>query len=210
MKNGHAAPRKHTSRNPRHSQERILSAALREFAGKGFAGARVDAIARKARINKRMLYHYFGDKEGLFREVIRRKMEERAAWIAAAPKDPTESLPHWFNLACRDLDWVRLLEWEALQRSDKPVIAEEHRQEAFATALAWVKDLQSRNVLADDLDPGQLLLSMMALTAYPLAFPQIVRFVTGRSVSDPEFREQRNQFLRRFAAAFKPQKSQQE
>ena len=68
------------ARNPKRSRERILSAALKEFAAKGFAGARVDAIARRAAINKRMLYHYFGDKEHLFREVMRLKMAERQAW----------------------------------------------------------------------------------------------------------------------------------
>ena len=62
------------------SPQRILEAALQEFAAKGFAGARVDVIARRARINKRMLYHYFGDKEGLFREVLRRKIADRSAW----------------------------------------------------------------------------------------------------------------------------------
>src|SRR5450432_2914601 len=48
------------TRNPGRTRERILSAALKEFAAKGFAGARVDTIARRAAINKRMLYHYFG------------------------------------------------------------------------------------------------------------------------------------------------------
>jgi hypothetical protein len=44
---------------------------------------------------------------------------------------------------------------------------------------------------------------MMALTAYPLAFPQLARLATGLSVSDPKFQKQREQFLRQFAAAFK-------
>jgi AcrR family transcriptional regulator len=44
-------------RNPQQTRTRILEAAMREFAQKGFAGARVDVIARSARINKRMLYH---------------------------------------------------------------------------------------------------------------------------------------------------------
>ena len=80
------------TRNPERTQERILQAAFKEFAAKGFAGARVDGIARRAAINKRMLYHYFGDKEGLFREVLRRKMAERQAWGVATPDDPIESL----------------------------------------------------------------------------------------------------------------------
>ena len=75
-------------RNPARTRERILGAAFREFAAKGFAGARVDAIARNASINKRMLYHYFGDKNGLFREVLRRKMAERKARVVLVDDYP--------------------------------------------------------------------------------------------------------------------------
>ena len=48
----------------------ILAAATREFAAEGFGGARVDAIAARAKINKRMLYHYFGNKEELYLAVL--------------------------------------------------------------------------------------------------------------------------------------------
>src|SRR6476646_2679199 len=103
------------TRNPKRSRERILTAAFHEFAANGFAGARVDTIAARAGINKRMLYHYFGGKEKLFREVLRRKMAERQAWGMATPDDPADSLPFWFELAGKDPEWIRLLEWEALQ-----------------------------------------------------------------------------------------------
>jgi TetR/AcrR family transcriptional regulator len=190
-------------RNPQQTRTRILEAAMKEFAQKGFAGARVDVIARLASINKRMLYHYFGDKEGLFREVLRRKMKERAAWLASAPEDPTERMPYWFRLACRDPDWIRLLEWEALQWGERKVIDTARRQEAFNGALRRIRDLQSRGLLSPRFDSGQLLLSMMALTAYPLAFPQLVRLATGLSVSDPRFRQRREDFLRQFASTLK-------
>ena len=48
----------------------ILSAAKKEFAENGLGGARVDVIAERAQVNKRMIYHYFGNKEGLFRTVL--------------------------------------------------------------------------------------------------------------------------------------------
>ena len=201
MQTGEQSERK--PRNPRQSQERILAAALREFAAKGFAGARVAVIARQARLNKRMLYHYFGNKEGLFREVLRRKIQERAEWMAAAPDDPIESLPHWFALACRDTEWVRLLEWEALQWKDRAVIDEAHRSESFARAVARIQRRQAEGFLARDFDAAQLLLSLMALAAYPVAFPQLARLATGHSVSDPKFQEQRTRFLQLFAAAFR-------
>src|ERR1017187_5815230 len=98
-------------RNPERTRERILSAALQEFAANGFAGARVDTIARRAAINKRMLYHYFGDKEKLFRAVLRHKVAERRAWADNLPSDPAERLPFWFKTGCEDADWIRLLEW---------------------------------------------------------------------------------------------------
>ena len=60
-----------TSPTPRtSSQEKILDAASSAFAEEGFAGARVDEIARRAGVNKAMLYYHFGDKRALYREVL--------------------------------------------------------------------------------------------------------------------------------------------
>ena len=207
MKNGQQAMQKPGGRNPKQTQQRILEAALQEFAAKGFAGARVDVIARRARINKRMLYHYFGDKEGLFREVLRRKIADRSAWLATAPEDPVERLPFWFQMACRDRDWVQLLEWEALEWDEKKVIDEERRQESVGRAVERVRQQQAKGMLDPDLDPGQLLLSMMALTAYPLAFPQLARLTTGMSVSDEKFQRQRETFLKQIAQLLRGKKS---
>lgn len=53
------------------SPERILAAAAAEFAARGYAGARVDRIARRARVNKAMLYYHFDSKQGLYRELLR-------------------------------------------------------------------------------------------------------------------------------------------
>src|SRR5512142_2330134 len=110
--------RKPRLRDPERTQSRILASALRQFSAKGLAGARVDAIARGAGVNKRMLYHYFGNKDGLFSAVLRQKVQEREALLAAAPENPAELLVHWFNAACNDPQWFRLLEWEALQLAD--------------------------------------------------------------------------------------------
>jgi AcrR family transcriptional regulator len=57
-------------RDARRTRETILLAAQDEFARKGLSGARVDEIARRARVNKRMIYHYFGDKDGLYMAVL--------------------------------------------------------------------------------------------------------------------------------------------
>lgn len=195
---------KAAARNPQQSQQRILDAALTEFAAHGFAGARVDVIARRARINKRMLYHYFGDKEGLFREMLRRKIAERQVWSEGLSGDPAESLPSWFELSCKDMQWARLLEWEALQGGDKKVIDEEGRRAAFSKAVEHVRQGQASGQLTSEFDPRQLLLAMRSLTLFPLAFPQLTRLITGRQASDPQFQQERAEFLRRFAVAFRP------
>ena len=57
-------------RNSERSRQDILQAAERQFAEKGFYGARVDEIAAAAAINKRMIYEYFGSKELLYKQVL--------------------------------------------------------------------------------------------------------------------------------------------
>ncbi|MBB2946542.1 TetR/AcrR family transcriptional regulator [Actinoplanes lutulentus] len=62
-----AAP---AARDPERTRSEILAVATREFADKGFAGARVDEIAAKTRTTKRMIYYYFGGKENLYIAVL--------------------------------------------------------------------------------------------------------------------------------------------
>jgi len=187
------------TRDPERTRVRILAAAVKEFSDKGFTGARVDGIARTAAINKRMLYHYFGNKEGLFREVLRQKMAERATWLAASPMNPVELLPYWFDLACKDPQWIRLLQWEALQLSRKKLIDEGRRREAMARGVDKLRQRQERGLLSKRLDPRHVLLSHMSLTMFPLAFPQLTRLIMGCSASDPRFMRERLDYLRRLA-----------
>jgi AcrR family transcriptional regulator len=56
--------------DPEGTKRNILDIATREFARKGYGGARVDAIAARTRTSKRMIYYYFGDKEGLYLAVL--------------------------------------------------------------------------------------------------------------------------------------------
>ena len=83
------------SRPARVSPDRILAAAAHEFAARGYAGARVDRIARRARVNKAMLYYHFGSKQQLYRALLRATFAEAAgvlAAIAASPGAPGDKL----------------------------------------------------------------------------------------------------------------------
>ena len=83
------------ARPARVSPDRILAAAALEFAERGFAGARVDRIARRARVNKAMLYYHFRSKQRLYRTLLRRTFTLAAAHmqaIAAGPGSPAEKV----------------------------------------------------------------------------------------------------------------------
>jgi AcrR family transcriptional regulator len=58
------------TQNPEGTQQNIIDVATREFAEYGLAGARIDEIAAKTKSSKRMIYYYFGDKEGLYLRVL--------------------------------------------------------------------------------------------------------------------------------------------
>ena len=194
------------ARDPQRTQDRILAAARAEFSAEGFAGARVARIARRARVNKRMLYHYFGNKEDLFLGIFDRKLVERAAWLTEAPADLGASLAYWFQMACEDSDWIRLIQWEALALGDGRVIREDERRASLGRALADLRERQRRGLVPGDLDAGHLLLTILGVLTYPLAFPQVTRMVSGKNPADPAFRKQRAEFLRRFSEALAPRR----
>jgi TetR/AcrR family transcriptional regulator len=82
-------------RRARVSPDRILAAAAREFSERGFAGARVDRIARRARVNKAMLYYHFKSKDRLYKTLLRQMFTlaaERMQAVAQARATPAEKL----------------------------------------------------------------------------------------------------------------------
>jgi AcrR family transcriptional regulator len=193
-----------SSRDPARTRERLLRAARREFVAKGFAGARVDAIARAASVNKRMLYHYFGDKEALYRAVLREGIATNLDLVAAAPADPDELLPFLFTRVLQRADGIRLLQWEALGAGGRKPVAEEERRKAWVEGAERLRDAQRAGRLHRDLDAEYLVLALMALTIFPQAFPQVVHMVTGARPADPEFRERQVRFLRRLGTHLRP------
>ena len=194
-------------RDPERTRARILAAALKEFSAKGLAGARVDLIARRASINKRMLYHYFGNKKELFRAVLEHKMADRAPWLTAAPEDPMEIMPYWFDLICNDTDWIRLLEWEALQEPVTKIVNESKRRKTLEKWVDRIAAGQAAGKISKVFDPRHVVLSISAMIVFPLAFPQLTKLLTGLSIADPEFQRDHLEFLSQFAAAIRSQAS---
>lgn len=111
-------------RQPEVTREKILEAATAEFAASGLGGARVDKIARRAGANKRMLYHYFGNKEDLFLAVMERTYEhirERERALNLEALTPVEAMRKFirftFNYFNENPHFVNLLNSENLHRA---------------------------------------------------------------------------------------------
>jgi TetR/AcrR family transcriptional regulator len=193
------------NRDPDATKARILAAAVREFSAKGISGARVDAIAERARVNKRMLYYYFESKEGLFREILRRRLAEGAAKLRASNVSDTERLAERTARLAGQREYTRLTMWEALETNPDRPVNEDERRALYADWVESVRDEQRAGRLPADLDAAQLVLSEICLTMGPFVMPQVAQLVTGTSVKDPEFIAQREEFLRAFARRINPE-----
>lgn len=77
MATGHVRTRLGSRGRPEESRTAILQAAIREFAREGIAGARTDAIAKAAKVNKALLYYYFHDKDALYGAALDHVFQER-------------------------------------------------------------------------------------------------------------------------------------
>src|SRR6202046_259018 len=86
-------PKVKTAKSTTGTRERILRAAVNEFAAKGFSGGRIEAICASARVNIRMIYHHFGGKEGLYLAALEetlsglRDEELKLDFESASPRD---------------------------------------------------------------------------------------------------------------------------
>lgn len=164
------------------TRTRIIDAAEATFAERGIDGARVDEIAARAGVNKRMLYHHYGSKEGLYEAVLRRRLAGRLE-AAPLPADTAERLVEGRARAAADPTYLRLLMWEALGAGPAGEVVAEAERTAAARQL---RDRTARPAL-EGADPDHLALLEFALTAVAAAFPQTARMLTGRPVGDPEF-----------------------
>jgi AcrR family transcriptional regulator len=180
-------------------QRTILRAAAKEFARFGFAGARVDRIAARAKASKRMIYYYFKAKEGLFVAVLNGKLAERTHADVAPHSGVMEHLIAAQRVTLRDLDYVRLLQWEALEQPHHRD-PEGIRQAVYEDLIDAVREEQARGQLPAETDPRHLALSLLGVALFPYALPQLTEMFTGQRPGSDTWLDQRDAHLRTLAA----------
>jgi AcrR family transcriptional regulator len=184
------------NRDPEATKAKILAAAVREFSAKGISGARVDAIAARAGVNKRMLYDYFEAKEGLFREILRRRLAEGAAKLQESNVADPDRLAERTARLPGQREYTRLTMWEALETNPDQPVNETERRALHDDWVDAVREQRRAGRLPADLDAAQLVLSEVCLTMGPFLLPPPALLVPGMWVTDPEFLAQRELFLR--------------
>jgi hypothetical protein len=101
------------------------------------------------------------------------------------------------------------MEWEALGRAEGGANGDTERRAAFQKGVGQVRERQERGLLRADVDPGHLLLAMIALTTFPAAFPQFTRLLTGLRPTERAFATRHTAFLRRLADGLRPVRQRQ-
>jgi AcrR family transcriptional regulator len=160
------------------TRSRILAAAKAEFARLGLGGARVDEIAEKAKANKRMIYHYFGNKEDLFTAVLEeayldiRTAEQDLQLDDLAPdKAMIRLIEFTWDYYLQNPEFIRLVnsanlhEGKHLRRSQKVVEA----SRTYVSMIQRILDRGARDgVFRPNVDAGQLNITIAAIGYYYL------------------------------------------
>jgi AcrR family transcriptional regulator len=191
-------------------RDRILDAALAEFAARGFAGARVDAIAERAEINKRMLYAYVGNKDALWLAVLERVYEEmrdreRALdLMRLTPEAGMDVLVRFnFRYHAEHPEFLAMLNDENLQQGRNLKQSTRVRQ-MYSPLLALISDLlargQATGVFRDGVDPMQLYISIAALSYFYCSNIHTLSAIFGRTLSAPDEMLMREQHVVDFVA----------
>jgi AcrR family transcriptional regulator len=145
------------------TKQRLLAAATDEFARHGIAGARVDRIAVRAQANKRLIYDYFADKDGLFDAVMEAHMETIANAVQIESADLSDYAGRLFDYMVDDPDVFRLVTWARLEGRIGPAA---HRSvlQSYERRLAVIEDAQREGRVTGRLSPSQLLILIEAVS----------------------------------------------
>jgi AcrR family transcriptional regulator len=161
-----------TGRPPAPTRQRILKAAVREFHRQGFRGGRVEQIARVAKANLRMIYHYFGDKEGLYLASLEQVyLDLRAAEqsLDVSRLDPVEGIRRFVEYTFDH--FLRHPEFIGMLVSENQLGAKYLRRSRVVSnltpPLAAIEDLLARGaragVFRSAVDPVQFFVTLHAL-----------------------------------------------
>jgi AcrR family transcriptional regulator len=161
------------------TKQRILEAAIAEFAARGAAGARIDRIAAAASANKQLIYAYFGSKQQLFDAAVEDQLERFNLEVRFDPERLPEFAVDAYNFFVRHPELARLGSWHSLEEDQRshpiPAIGDLWRDRVRALSRAQRRGAVSSTIGAPDL----FILVVAIARAWVVAAPEAPE--TGRS-----------------------------
>jgi AcrR family transcriptional regulator len=188
--------RRAITRDPERTRAAILSAATEEFTANGLTGARVDAIAKRAGVNKRMIYHYFGGKERLYLAVLETTYEAiRVAEmdLHLTDRDPTDGMRELVLFTWRYFlahpEFLSLLGTENLHKAAYLKRSKRIR-ELHSPLIGMISGLLERGekarVFRAGVDPVELYVTIAALGFFYLSNRHTLSTIFARDLSAPK------------------------
>jgi AcrR family transcriptional regulator len=181
--------------NPERTMADILEVATREFAEKGLSGARIDAIAEAMRTSKRMIYYYFGSKEGLYLAVLEeayrrmRAMEAEAHLDDLPPEDALRKLVgHTLDYQWGHPEFARLVQGENLHRAQYLAQSKTIRKlnvPAIEGLRRVLERGQREGVFRGAIDPVDLHMSISALAVFHVSNRHTFALIFQRDLESP-------------------------
>ncbi len=181
----------------------ILDVALVEFAEKGLAGARIDEIAAATQTSKRMIYYYFGSKEGLYLAVLEasykamRDTEGELHLDDLAPEAALRRLVEFtFDHHLHSEPYIRVVMTENMQRGAY-MAQSQSIQQLNVPAISAIEQLYARGVQSGCFRPGldaiDLHASISALSFFNVANRHTFGLLFKRDYADPAVAAQRRE-----------------
>ena len=162
--------------DPARTMAGILAVATKEFAAKGLSGARIDAIAEATHTSKRMIYYYYGSKEGLYVAVLEesyRRMRQIEGQLHLEDMEPEAALRRLveftFDRHADNEDFIRLVMNENIEQGSY-LAQSKTIQQLNVPAIQAIRQLYDRGVqqgvFRPGLDPVDIHASISALTFF--------------------------------------------
>ncbi|WLR95848.1 TetR/AcrR family transcriptional regulator [Shinella zoogloeoides] len=182
--------------DPERTKEDILAVATEEFSTHGLAGARVDAIAERTRTSKRMIYYYFGGKEGLYLSVLERAyrkirtLEEDLKLASLAPEEALRTLiSSTFEHDEANPDFVRLVSIENIHHAAHMLRSEAIRDlnvSVIETIAGILERGRAEGVFKRDADPIDVHMLISAFCFFRVSNRYTFGTIFRRDLSEPQ------------------------
>ncbi|MBV6488591.1 MAG: TetR family transcriptional regulator [Pseudorhodoplanes sp.] len=201
-----APPRRASApRNPERTRAAILNAAIAEFTSKGLSGARIDRIAKRARVNKRMIYYYFGDKERLYISVLEEiytAIRTAEIGLNLTDRNPTDGMRELIEFTWHYfIDHPEFLSLLATENFNRARYLKNSRRirELHSPLIGMISDLLKRGanqkIFRPGVDPVELYISIAALGFFYLSNRYTLSIIFSRDLTDPEQLSARGQHI---------------